>query len=112
MTLSLAQIIRAKTTDSTTVLPDSIILGFLEVHADDWRLALADCLEYLAREDVYASYSRGGISRGRNELRDEARYWRAAAAMEGGIQSSTVTRADYDEATGPEFTPTPTYLSR
>lgn len=74
--------VRLRTTDDTTALSNETITLILaeydsETEADRRRLATADCLEYLSRDDVYESYSRGGISVGKNRLIQRAAELRA-----------------------------------
>ena len=74
--------VRRRATDNTTALSDSIISEFIADYADEdemprRKLALADCLEYLAQDDVYESYSRGGVSVGKNRLVERAAQLRA-----------------------------------
>lgn len=106
--------IRYKTTSNMTALPDTIIQAFLEDHAGEqnaWMLALADCLEYLARDDVYGAYSRGGISYSQPLLREQALYWRARAGDEGAeLRSDVMVRVDEIETTEESEFSAPIYL--
>ena len=95
--------VRSKSTSSTTALPDDQITDFLgeystETTAHKRKLALADCLEYLARDDVYASYSRGGISVGQNQLYARAQALRAEVGVT--IETGTLQHAMYSDDDG------------
>jgi len=96
--------IRLKTTDDNDVLPDWVIIAFLDEHdsesttANQRNLALADCYEYMAREDVYESYSRGGISVGRNVLHERAAKLRAEVGV--SIETDTLSVAKYADSDG------------
>lgn len=106
--------IRYKTTSNTAALPDAIIQAFLNDHTNEenaWMLALADCLEYLARDNVYGSYSRGGISYSQPLLREQAIYWRMKAGGEGAeIRTGVMVRVDEIEATEESEFSAPIYL--
>ncbi len=100
MALTAAAWVRLMTTDDTAILSDATITAFVADHsgesADDQRkLALADCLEYMARDDVYESYSRGGISVGKNRLAQRAAQLRAEVGVT--IQTDELTVEGYDE---------------
>ena len=90
------QWLRLKTTDSTTVLSDATLALILaEYVAEEQevrrKLALADCYEVMARDDVYESYSRGGISVGKNRLVAEAKALRAEVGVAVGTGTLSVT---------------------
>jgi len=100
MAMTNLQWVRLFTTGDEDVLSDTTINLFLTEHsgeaADDLRnLSLADCKEYLARDDVYESYSRGGISVGKNRLVEEAGRLRAQVGVT--IQTDTLVVDGFDE---------------
>jgi hypothetical protein len=94
------QWIRLKSTDDTDALSDATIALILaeytaETETDRRKLALADVYEYLARDDVYESYSRGGISVGKNVLRQRAIDLRAEVGV--SVETGTLIHACYEE---------------
>ena len=96
-----AQWIRLKSTDDSSLISDETIALILaeysdETAADRRKLALADVYEYMCRDDVYASYSRGGISVGQNLLRQRALDLRAEVGVT--ITTSTLVHAEYHDA--------------
>lgn len=99
--LSLIDLVRDKTTDDTKWLPDSKIQAWLDYFQNDWRLAAAECLVYMARDDVYETYQRGGISVTKPLLRERAAELRSQALSAGGaeVTASDLVRGDYATAT-------------
>jgi len=100
MAMTDLQYIRLQTTSDTGVLSDATINLFIaeysgESAGDQRKLAWADCLEYMARDDVYESYSRGGISVGRNRLVDKAARLRAEVGVT--IQTDELVIEGFDE---------------
>ena len=98
-----ARWVQLHATDDTTALPVEIIEEFValytaETEADRRNLALADCLDYLARDDVYESYSRGGISVGKNRLVERAAQLRAQVGAT--VSTGTLSHAMYADAEG------------
>ena len=96
MAMTDAEWVRLHTPDDVTALSNTTIYMFLdeyaaETEANRRKLATADCLEYLARDDVYESYSRGGISVGRNILRDRAAEYRASVGASVGTGTLKVS---------------------
>ena len=94
-----AQWIRLKSTDDITALSDATIALVLaeyeaEAEADRRKLALADVYDYLSRDDVYESYSRGGISVGKNVLRQRAIDLRAEIGV--SVQTGRLIHAAYE----------------
>jgi len=92
--------VRLRTTDDTEALHDATIVLILgeynaETESDRRALATADCLEYLARDDVYESYSRGGISVGRNRLVERAAQYRAEVGA--SVTTGTLRLAGWQE---------------
>lgn len=100
MALTAAQWVRYMSTEDTSVLPDAVVTAFVADHSgestdDQRKLALADCLEYMVRDDVYESYSRGGISVGKNRL--IARAVQLRVAVGATIQTDELVVEGYDE---------------
>lgn len=93
--------VRAFSTSDTDTLSDEQITAFLDEHSgetetsDQRKLALADCCEFLSRDDVYESYSRGGISAGRNRLIQKAEDLRAEVGITVG--TGTLILAGYED---------------
>jgi len=94
--LSPIDLVRDKTTDDTEWLPDTKIQAYLDYFVDDWRLAAAECLFYMARDDVYETYQRGGIIATKPLLRERARELRAESLQLSGasVTQSTLIRGD------------------
>jgi len=90
--------VRTKTTDDEEWLPDTIIQSFLEDRINDWMMAAADCLRYMARDDIYDSYSRGAIKVSKPLLEERARELVVDVTTGTGISATmaTMTRGDYD----------------
>jgi len=93
-------LVRDKTTDDEEWLPDSKIQFYLDFRVDNWMLAAADCLEYMARDDIYEQYTRGDIRVTKPLLRERAREIRAHATNDAGgyiLTMGTITRTDVAE---------------
>jgi hypothetical protein len=96
-------LVRDKTTDDESWLPDSKIQMYLDFWVGDWRMAASDCLEYMARDDIYDQYARGDIRVTKPLLRERARELRHLATQADGgysITESTLLRGD--RAEGPD----------
>ena len=93
--------VRAFSTSDETALSDAQITAFVgeystETTAHKRKLALADCLEFLARDDVYTSYNRGGISAGQNRLYERAQALRAEVGV--AVETGTLQHAMYSDS--------------
>jgi len=100
MVMTNLQYVRLMTTTDTGVLSDTTINLLLteysgESAGDLRKLALADCYDYMAQNDVYESYSRGGVSVGRNRLVDKAARLRAEVGVT--IQTDELVVDGFDE---------------
>ncbi len=103
MTLTDLAWVRAFSTADQALLSDAQIMAFLGEYSSEGavtrrKLTLADCLEYLAKDDVYESYSRGGISVGRNQLYDRAQQLRAEVGV--SVATGTLSHAQYADEDG------------
>lgn len=104
-------IIRNRTTDDTTELPDEKILEFLEQYEQNIDLATAEALEFMARNIKYNSVTRGGLSYSGPTLLARAEIYRtrgnaeiADTTEQDQIRANTMTRSDlYPDASSPEF---------
>lgn len=100
-------LVRDQTTENEEWLPDSKIQEYLDFYGEDqWLLAAAYCLEYMAREDIYEQYARGDVRITKPLLRERARELRHRATYDDGgytITQSTLTRADREEDTDVEY---------
>jgi len=90
-------LVRDKTTDDTEWLPDEKIQFYLDYRVDNWMLAAADCLEYMARDDIYEQYVRGDIRVTKPLLLERARELRAHATLDSGgyvLTEGSIIRGD------------------
>jgi len=97
MAEDLVALVRDKTTDDEDWLPDTKIQQWLDHWSGVWMMAAADCLEYMARDDIYEQYTRGDIRVTKTLLHERARELRHRATYnEGGytLTESTLTRTD------------------
>jgi hypothetical protein len=97
MAPDLITLVRDKTTDDEEWLSDAKIQMYLEYRSGEWMMAAADCLEYMARDDVYEQYSRGDIRVTKPLLRERARELRAHATYDDGgyvLTAGSITRTD------------------
>lgn len=103
----LIALVRTRTTDDDEWLPDSVIQLLLDEHVNEWKMAAADALRYMARDDIYEQYQRGSIKVAKPLLMERANELVVeATTATGGISatSSSLVRGDYGTDTGsPEY---------
>jgi hypothetical protein len=106
MAFTLIDLIRDNTTDDAEWLPDAKINEYLAYRDQNWLLATADCLRFMARDDRYEQYSRGGIKASKPLLMERAKEFVAQNIAEAGVlvTQSTLVRTDYQVDTDPEYT--------
>jgi len=99
-------LIRDKTTDDEDWLPDTKIQFYLDFWVGDWKMAAADCLDYMARDDIWEQYQRGGIKVAKPLLKERARELRAQVTSGEGyeVTSGVMSRGEYAQDPTPEYT--------
>jgi hypothetical protein len=98
-------LVRDKTTDDGAWLPTTKIEFYLEYWSGDWKMTAADCLDYMARDDIYEQYQRGGIKVAKPLLKERAKELRAQVTSGAGYEMTTseMTRGEYQQYEDVEY---------
>jgi hypothetical protein len=110
MALTAIQLVRNKTTQSSTLVPDSVITDYIALNTDtsglwDFNLTVADILDYMAsvmdNSVSVEEWTRGPTTvRLKESLIDRAAYYRGLAGQGvAKIVMGELVRNDYDVTT-------------